>query len=210
LLVININPKAATRSGTRALVRKFKQLCAHTVIVRERHFLRIRLESLKNTPPSALIIGPQGVPFDAYPAVAREHLFALLKALTEPALAVCGGHQALALAHGSTVGPVFGGSASESYDGMDKEVGFRTITRAENDPILGAVPQLSRMYVSHVEEVQSLPPGFRLLATGDPCRIQLMKATQRAIYGCQFHPEKGGDGTSFLRAFLTLANIPTR
>ncbi|HIA03100.1 MAG TPA: hypothetical protein EYN66_14540, partial [Myxococcales bacterium] len=196
LLAVNINPQATTRSGTRALVRKFKQLCAHTVSVSERHFLRIRLESLKATPPDALVIGPQGVPFDAYPTTAKEHLFALLKELTEPALAVCGGHQALALAHSSTVGPVFGGSASGSYDGMDKEVGFRTIIRAENDPILSGVPQHARMYVSHVEEVKSLPPGFRLLATGDPCRIQLIKARQRAVYGCQFHPEKGGDVAS--------------
>jgi len=156
------------------------------------------------------VIGPQGVPFDAYDPAAKAHLFDLLRALTGPALAVCGGHQALALAHGSTVAPVFGGHASGSYDGLQKELGFRSITHSANDPILCGVPKNAQMNVSHIEEVKELPDGFELLGTGDPCHIQLMKSHTDAVYGCQFHPEKGGDGASLLRAFLSLANLSLR
>jgi GMP synthase (glutamine-hydrolysing) len=208
VLVVNINPNATTRSGTRALIRKARALCAPGVSISERHYLRVNLEALRGAPPTAVVIGPQGVPFNAYPRMQKSTLFELLTSLTGPTLAVCGGHQALALAHGATIAPVFGGTAGPSYEGMKKERGFRKIRALQSDPILLELPENSTMFVSHVEEVKKLPLGFELLAQGDPCRIQLMRKGDEPIYGCQFHPEKGGDGDKLMRAFFLLAGIP--
>ena len=86
LLVINLNPSAATRRGTRALVRAFKRLLSPGCRVLERHFKRVSPEALKRIQPRAIVLGPQGVPFDAYPAAEKQHLFNLIRSLQPPVL----------------------------------------------------------------------------------------------------------------------------
>jgi GMP synthase (glutamine-hydrolysing) len=206
VVVVNINPQAATRSGTRALVRTLQRLAPEARVL-ERHFKRLGLDGLAALAPTAIIIGPQGVPFDAYEGDALAGLFELLRGLEAPTLAVCGGHQALALAYGGRLGAVHGGEAAKSYSGMQKERGFRAIVGRIEDPILAKLPSPASMFVSHVEEVKELPAGFKVLAVGDPCRIQLVRVGEQFIYGCQFHPERGGDGEQLLRNFLRIARI---
>jgi len=81
-----------------------------------------------------------------------------------PVLGVCYGHQLLAHALGGRVGLNPGG----------RQIGTVTTQRidsAENDPLIGGLPQTFAAQTSHSEVVLELPPGAERLA------------------GVQFHPE---------------------
>ncbi|MBT9556995.1 MAG: gamma-glutamyl-gamma-aminobutyrate hydrolase family protein [Myxococcales bacterium] len=229
LLVININPDAATRNGTRRIARAFERLARLRVggdaafQVHIRHFRRLSLEEVARLGPTAVVLGPQGVPFDAYPNGARAHLFALIAALADsarPLLAICGGHQALVLSHGGAIGPVHGGRASGSYDGHTKETGLRRVRRVGDGGLVGAALD-GDFVVSHVEGVTLLPSCFELIGEGEPCKVQAIRLRGRPVWGVQFHPERDasatpdgrragprrGDGDGVLVAFLREAGL---
>jgi GMP synthase (glutamine-hydrolysing) len=205
IVVVNLNPQAATRRGTRRIVAALKRLAPTTKIV-ERHFARVTADGLDAMGARAVILGPQGVPFDAYPAARLLHMLTLIRSLTLPTLGICGGHQALALAHGGLLGPVHGGTASQSYEGLRKETGLRSVALAR-DPLTVSLPAECSFEVRHVEGVSDLPGCFTLIGRGDPCAVQLIRLTGRPIYGAQFHPELGGDGIALLQGFLSLAGF---
>ena len=73
---------------------------------------------------------------------------------------------------------------------------------------LGERPTFSE---SHWWEVQDVPPGFRLLASTDACRVQAFKHESRLLYGVQFHPEAYDeehlDGKALLGNFFRLAGV---
>ncbi len=201
IVVLNLNPSATTRAGTRRIVRALQRLSPTRVV--ERHFLRIESGDLADA--SAVVLGPQGVPFDAYPAPHREHLFGLIRELTDsgpPVLGICGGHQALVLALGGAIGPVHGGVATGSYAGHRKEAGLRHVQA--NGPVEDPVVLSGDYVVSHVEGVTALPAGLECVGAGDPCAIQAVRRPGRPVWGVQFHPERGADGTELLRRFLAL------
>ncbi len=45
------------------------------------------------------------------------------------------------------------------------------------------------VWTSHKDEVQILPPDFKLLAISPVCDIEAMKHEVKPMYGIQFHPE---------------------
>jgi len=141
--------------------------------------------------PDGVILGPNETPFPAYPP-AFDRFLGWIRARRGPTLGICGGHQALALAHGAPVAPVHAvPAASESYEGMPKVKGpTRIRLMGDVDPLIVGLPQEPWVMASHVDEVKDLPPGFRLLALGDPSRIQILRADRRPMWGVQFHPER--------------------
>ena len=58
------------------------------------------------------------------------------------------------------------------------------------DPLIVGLPEEPWVMASHVDEVKDIPPGFRLLALGDPSRIQILRSDRRPMWGVQFHPER--------------------
>jgi len=141
--------------------------------------------------PSGVILGPNETPFPAYPA-AFDRFLAWIRARRGPTLGICGGHQALALAHGAPVAPVHAvPAASDSYEGMPKVRGATRIRlMGDVDPLIVGLPEEPWVMASHVDEVKDIPPGFRLLALGDPSRIQILRSDRRPMWGVQFHPER--------------------
>jgi GMP synthase (glutamine-hydrolysing) len=108
-----------------------------------------------------------------------ESLLAFLPRIEIPLLGICGGHQALAIAHGGEV-------AKSTHHVM----GFRTVELEDKDHLLAGLTAKIRVMQSHYEEVKRLPPGFVRTAKSKETKIEAMKHEQRPLYGVQFHPER--------------------
>ncbi len=210
ILVVNINISADDLAGCTQIAQVLREVGAAggPLEVHVAHYTEAigRARGRRN---SALVLGPNGTPFPAYPSDFDTFL-AWVRRLRRPVLGICGGHQALALAHGAPVGPVADvRAASASYDGMPKLRGTYTIRwLGDPDPLLAGVPEECDVVVSHVDEVKDIPSGFRLLAIGDPCHVQAIRADRRPMYGVQFHPEKACHdpaGRTLLSNFVALA-----
>jgi len=198
IVVVNTNPSPTVRSGTRAIVRTLQRMTPPGTQVLERHFHRLAGQSIQ---PGAVVLGPQGVPFQSYEDPVREDLFGLVRSLECPVLGICGGHQAFALAHGGELAPVHGGALPDdgSYGTLQKVRGFGLVryvdeNRRLEDPLLCDLPNPSRFFASHVEAIRQLPLGFTVLATGVHNTIQIVRRDGTPQYGVQFHPERGGIG----------------
>ena len=196
ILIVNINLDPRTLDGCRAIDEVLRELApaATTRIVPWR---AIDARAAARLRPRAVVLGPNATPFPAYPPQ-FDRFLAWVRGRRGPTLGICGGHQALALAHGSPVGPVHPvPAARRSYARMPKvrgEIGVRLL--GDPDPLLDGLATEITVHASHVDEVKEIPPGFRLLAVGDPCHIQAMRADRRPSWGVQFHPERGGPGSA--------------
>ena len=201
ILIVNINLSPATLDGCTAIAdaleRHVDPAGAWSVETRIRPW-RTLLDptgtlaaDLQKWGPAGVVLGPNGTPFPAYPP-AFDRFLAWVRGRRGPTLGICGGHQALALAHGAPVAPVHAvPAATTSYDGMPKVSGpTRIRLMGDVDPLIVGMPEESWVVASHVDEVKDIPPGFRLLALGDPSRIQILRADRRPLWGVQFHPER--------------------
>ena len=86
------------------------------------------------------------------------------------------------------------------------ERGFYPLKVQGEDRLFEGCGRPPLVYESHYFEVKTLPPGFRLLASTDECRIQAMRHMNRLLIGLEFHPEdytdRFADGKRILRNFF--------
>jgi GMP synthase (glutamine-hydrolysing) len=119
-----------------------------------------------------------------------------LKILRErkiPVLGICFGHQLLALANGGKL-----------EAGGNPEYGSIPIVVNESDSILADLEDGQRVWMSHSDQVSSLPDQMRILATSSDGHIAAFEEPEHSVYGVQFHPEvyHTKNGTSVLDKFL--------
>ncbi len=108
-----------------------------------------------------------------------------------PILGICYGMHILSYALGGMV------SASS-----DREYGSAELEIIEDNPLSSA--GFRRVWMSHGDRVESLPPGFVTLGRSDNSPIAFMGDLSRGYYGLQFHPEVQHTvgGTEMLRRFV--------
>lgn len=196
ILIVNINFDPRMLEGCEAIGQAFTAIDP-TIEVRIRPWRTLLSTSgslatdLAKWAPSAVVLGPNETPFPAYPP-AFDRFLAWIRARRGPTLGICGGHQAMALAHGAPIAPVLGvPAATTSYEGMPKVRGVvRIRLLGDPDALVAGLPDEIDVMASHVDEVKDVPPGFRVLALGDPSRIQILRADRRPLWGVQFHPER--------------------
>lgn len=94
-------------------------------------------------------------------------------------LGVCFGHQLLAAV---AAGP----TAVRRAD--VPEIGWTTVLRSGDDPVLGVLPEAFACFVSHEDEVVALP-GVQALARSAGCSVQAFRVAGRSAWGVQFHLE---------------------
>lgn len=92
-----------------------------------------------------------------------------------PCLGVCWGHQLLAEVLGGAVEPM-----------GEYELGYRSIERVGESPLLAGIDRAFLAFESHSDEVRSLPADATVIAEND-CSIQGFQHGR--VYGVQFHPE---------------------
>jgi len=110
-----------------------------------------------------------------------------------PALGICFGHQLLAMAYGGKL-----------ETGGNPEYGSIPIQIKEPDSILLGLENGQRVWMSHSDQVVSLPHQMRILATSSDGHIAAFEDAEQILFGVQFHPEVNHtkNGTSVLDRFL--------
>jgi GMP synthase (glutamine-hydrolysing) len=108
-----------------------------------------------------------------------------------PVLGICYGMQALTHALGGQVAP-----------SGQREYGPAQVDVLEPNPLLE--PGSQRVWMSHGDRIEILPPGFQPLARSENSPIAAMGDPRRGYYGVQFHPEvrHTPGGIELLRCFV--------
>jgi len=145
---------------------------------------------IKRRKPAGIILsgGPASV-FDQNAPACRADLLKL----NIPVLGICYGMQ--------LIGKMLGG---EVQPGRSREYGPAQLTIIKPQMLFNNLPGRIDVWMSHGDQVQKLPPGFKCLATTPTCPNAAMANDQRRIYGIQFHPEvvHTPRGTEILRQFI--------
>ena len=111
-----------------------------------------------------------------------------------PVLGICYGMQLLAQALGGKVAPA-----------REREYGPADLTVTDlASPLFAGLPFSMRVWMSHGDRIEVLPPGFVALATTANSPVAAMGHSQQHIYGLQFHPEVVHtlQGRQIIRNFL--------
>ncbi|RMG40401.1 MAG: glutamine-hydrolyzing GMP synthase [Planctomycetota bacterium] len=96
-----------------------------------------------------------------------------------PILGICYGMQVTCHMTGGGVRP-----------GETREFGHAELRRIGADaPLFAGLPQRFRVWMSHGDQVDRLPEGWRPLAETETCPFAAAADPGRRIYGIQFHPE---------------------
>jgi len=98
--------------------------------------------------------------------------------LNIPILAICVGHQFLAMHFGGEVGP-----------SKVPEFGKTEIKIVKDSRLFEGLPKKLMVWESHNDEIKKLPGEFSNLASSENCKIQAIEHKKRPIFGLQFHPE---------------------
>jgi GMP synthase-like glutamine amidotransferase len=145
------------------------------------------------------------VEFADYAVADLAGLAAIYRAAAWPLLGFCAGHQLLAQAYGSTIGPMTGAN------GGSAEHGFLPVQLRGQHPLFAGVAGEPLVFQMHRWEVKAPPAGFAALAASPLCAVQALADDKRRLYGTQFHPEEYDDahpaGRQVLENFFRLAGV---
>jgi GMP synthase (glutamine-hydrolysing) len=113
-----------------------------------------------------------------------------------PVLGICYGMQALAAKLGGAV---------ETAD--HREYGYAEVKLAGTDPLLKGLAKPNanlKVWMSHGDRVEKLPPGFTAIASSTNSPLAAMADVKRSIYALQFHPEvtHTEQGIEIIRRFV--------
>lgn len=157
--------------------------------------------------PDAIVMSGTFADFDYYNP---DHIAAFKKFILEtriPVLAICGAHQLVGMAFGSTLKTLDDLDLAKKRSDRMVEYQYRFVKIVDkNDPIFeGNDDQKSgiwqeytkeddilRVWQNHGVQVEGVPSGFKLLATSYLCKNQMMvkRTSGQLIYCVQFHLEK--------------------
>jgi len=174
---------------------QYTQLIARRV--REAH-VYCELFPWDASPEEVLALEPRGFilsggPFSVYaPRAPRLPDHVLTRGI--PVLGICYGMQLLAHRLGGRVAP----AAKREYGPAEVE------SVGPDSPLLGNLKsQNLKVWMSHGDRIEALPPGFEVLARSANSPVAAMGDLARGLYGLQFHPEVAhtDEGGEILRRF---------
>ena len=148
------------------------------------------LETLRSLSPKGVILsgGPSSVHEDGAPRC-DERLFEL----GVPVLGICYGMQLGCQLLGATVEPA-----------PSREYGRAKLDIDSTEGLLGGIPSMTSVWMSHGDQVSGLGDAFTALAHTDTCPYAAVRHDEIPFYGVQFHPEvtHTPHGVDILRNFL--------
>jgi len=192
LLVVDLHLESKYKRNFDKLVTRIKEVGGLTAESDFESLTKMDPESLNLTYSGVILGGTEALWTKTVDRVRFVDLIQFLPKVTLPTLGICGGHQALALAHG--------GSVIKSKSSLVQ--GFRTVSLEDKDTLLAGLPAKIRVMQSHKEEVKILPPGFVRTASSSDTENEGMKHNERPLYGVQFHPERWNEENQAGRIIL--------
>ena len=145
---------------------------------------------LRNRAPTGIVLsgGPSSVLDMDSPSCEKEIL-----ELGIPVLGICYGMQLTAKLLGGGVKP-----------GRAREYGSAQINVTKPDPLFSGLPNELEVWMSHGDQVETMPDDFVSMARTDTCPFAAMGNREKRIFGLQFHPEvvHTPRGTEILRSFI--------
>ena len=168
------------------IARRVREAGVFSVLVRP----DTPVEQLRRLSPRGVILS--GGPASVNDADAPKPDPALLE-LDVPILGICYGMQVGTQLLGARV------DAAES-----REYGRVSLTVNTDDPFTAGLPEHTTAWMSHGDQVNSLPDGFIPLASTPTCPFAAVRHRDRPFYGLQFHPEvtHTPHGTDLISNFL--------
>ena len=181
---------------TQLIARRVRELRAYSEIVPP----TLSAEELRRRHPAAIILsgGPSSV-YDADAPTADPDLLEL----GVPVLGICYGAQWMTQALGGVVSKAPHREFGRADLDVDEAGDLFSLMGAGQHPV----------WMSHGDQVDRLPRGFKTLARTATCPVAAMGQPSRRLYGVQFHPEvvHTPGGRDLLEAFLTkVAHVPQR
>lgn len=160
-----------------------RRIRAQHVYAEIRSYRNLTVKQIKETGYQGIVFtgGPNSVNEDGAP------LFdpAVLD-LQIPILGICYGAQLLAHLAGGKVTEA--GSAGE-YGKTKLMLCKKSSELPGVDAFFRDIPDSSVCWMSHRDQISTVPEGFEILASTDSCRCAAMCDSRRKLYGVQFHPE---------------------
>ena len=148
-----------------------------------------KLEEIKKHNPIGIILsgGPSSV-YDKDAPVADQRVFDL----GLPVLGICYGLQFMAHNLGGKV-----------KGAKHREYGHAQVEVISDSELFAGLPRSLEVWMSHGDEAQELPPGFKLIAKS-PSAVAGIENASKRFFAVQFHPEVRHTklGTEILRNFV--------
>lgn len=211
--------------GAAGYKRRFEKLTGWPVAAC--HYTEASPEYLERFHPRAIFITGFGQSWETLHVPDLYPINDLLHTTEVPVYGACGGHQLIGFCFNRDLrrtkrlrdepmrrlrpgepdlGPVSG------KWGYYVARGVHRVEIVERDPIFrGLRGRFIHVPEAHFCEVKTLPPGFKLLATSPECHIEMMRHTDRPLYGAQFHAETWQgpytDGQTIMRNFFRIAGL---
>lgn len=172
----------------------------HTV-----HFSELSDNLVREFRPEAVVLSGTLNDFDFYNPALLARFGEFIRRTDVPVLAICGGHQMVGQAFGAHVITLDRREPRERRKNRMMEYQYRFVKITDDsDPIFAGLKEqpeydrwhehtkLLRVWQNHGLQLDRLPEGFKHLARGYLCEIQMMvrHTPQQLIYGVQFHIEK--------------------
>jgi GMP synthase (glutamine-hydrolysing) len=149
----------------------------------------ISFEELQKHNPKGIIFS--GGPSSVYNLGAPEPENKIYE-MNLPILGICYGHQLIV--------NKFGGKVKRA----NKEYGSSLLTIDRNEDLLNGIGESVRAWMSHGDEAEQIPPGFRVIGHTERAKAAAIASYEKSIYGIQFHPEvvHTEQGTEILKNFV--------
>ncbi|HEC38251.1 MAG TPA: glutamine-hydrolyzing GMP synthase, partial [bacterium] len=158
----------------------------------------VDVEVLKAKEPKGIILsgGPSSVYEDNSPQLSQSFYDYVIKE-NIPVLGICYGHHLLIHQLKGKIEP---------YE--VKEYGKTVIIITQPIGILKGLDNTETVWMSHGDQIEELPNGFKSLAKTETCPIAVYGNEKMKFYGVQFHPEVAHTpkGNIILDNFIEIAN----
>jgi GMP synthase (glutamine-hydrolysing) len=173
---------------TQLIARRLRELSVYSEIVP----FNTPLDKIQERNPVGIILsgGPKSVSETGAPKCAPE-----LFELGTPVLGICYGMQLMT--------DVLGGEVRRSGQREFGHANVRVTGNGTPPKLFTQIPSELRVWASHGDDVNAVPPGFTVAATSATAPIAAMEAPERDLYALLFHPEVAhtDHGLAILRNF---------